>query len=216
MKNKTKAGIVFLVVLIIASILIAVDMLKPVTLNQELEFWDVWPKEGTEYMSEEMQISDDPYFVYSAVSEGTGLNGKDEYVILIGKKRGIGNKSYDVATYWPQADETLETTEYLNIYNSPEKEIKKGSNYFGSLYVGTVPANCTSIEIQGVQATMVKQSFTLNGNDVSFYLYYCIIEEPEYPDKATVIVTDMDGSKYSVYNADGGEYPILTKVNSVS
>lgn len=212
MKKKTKAGIVFLAVLIIALIIIAVDMLKPVTLSQELEFWDICPKEDTVYISETVPINGKNYFIYSTVSEGTGLNGKDEYVILTGKVDGINNNSYDIFSYWGQGDEVLDTTKYLNVYDSPNDEIKKGKNYFGSVYAGTVPITCTSVEIQGVQATMVKQSFTLNGNDVSFYLYYCIIEEPEYPDKATVIVTDMDGSKYSVYNADGGEYPILTKI----
>lgn len=213
METRKKIGcVVAPIVILVVAVLAVIDLLSPVTLSEELEFWNVWPKEGTEYISETVPINGKNYFVYSAVSEGTGLNGKDEYIILTGKVGGINNNSYNIFSYSGQDDKIIGATEYLNVYDFPHDEIKKGKNYFGSVYVGTVPITCTSVEIQGVQATMAKQSFTLNGQDVSFYLYYCIIEEPEYPDNATVIVTDMDGSKYSVYNADGGEYPILTKI----
>lgn len=216
MAKKTKAVIVLLVLAIIVSIIVFNYMLKPTTLSQELKFWDINPNQNVEYISENMLFDHKPYFVYATLSEGTGPDGKDQYIIATGNIKGIRNNKYNVVSYWEQEDELLTSSKYLNVYDFPERIIEDGKNYIGSIYVGTVPITCTSVTIQGKQATMVEQSFDLNGEKAHFYLYYCAVEESGYSDGANVIVTDKDGVTYSVSTVDGGEYPILTKVNTVS
>lgn len=216
MAKKTKAVIVLLVLVIIVLIIVFNYLLKPITLSQELEFWNISPNQNVEYISENMSFDNKPCFVYAALSEGTGPDGKDQYIIATGNIKGIRNNKYNVVSYWEQEDELLTSSKYLNIYDFPERTIEDGKNYIGSIYVGTVPITCTSVTIRGKQATMVEQSFDLNGEKVHFYLYYCAVEESGYTDGANVIVTDKDGGTYSVSTVDGGEYPILTKVNTVS
>lgn len=116
-------------------------------------------------------------------------------------------------SYNEEEDQFLLSSEYLNIYDYPESEIKTGSNYYGSVYVGTVPASCQSVTINGIAAEMVRQTFELNGEQADFYLYYCMIEQSEYPEHTEVTVTDENGLSYSVSTVDGGEAPIITPIH---
>lgn len=212
MVKKTKLALVFLVVVLIAGIIVVAELIKPVTLGEELEFWSIVPKNDTEYISDNIEIGNNTLFVYSVLNDGTAENDKDQYIIAVGNIKGLKNNKYSIAEYWEQEDKLLTSSSYLNIYDYPEIEVKNGKDYIGSLYVGTVPITCTSVTIQGESATMVEQSFDLNGEKADFYLYYCVVKEAEYTDSADVKVTDENGKQYSVSTVDGGEYPILTEI----
>lgn len=211
-KLKRAVGIILVIIVIIVSIL-CVNAFIANPLSNELDFWGVRPKNNVEFISESVDIKDKEYFVYSALSDGSENNNIDQYVIAVGKISGINNNKYDLFSYSEQDDNALLSPKYLNIYDYPEAEIKTGSNYYGSVYVGTVPDSCQSVTINGLAATMVHQTFELNGKPANFYLYYCIVEQNEYPHNTEVIVTDENGSSYSVSTVDGGEYPIVNRIN---
>lgn len=101
-------------------------------------------------------------------------------------------------SFAPQEDNVILSKEYINVFDYPQFEIKDGSSYCGSIYVGTVPIDCKSVEIQGAQATLVEQSFNLNGKMANFYLYYCAIEENEYPDSVSVVCENKDDNKFNI------------------
>ncbi len=132
------------------------------------------------------------------LSEGTSVNGNDEYLIVIGNVRGVNNNRYEMTSFEPQVDKDVLSSEYINVFDFPQYEIKKGNSYLGSIYVGTVPIDCKSVEIQGKQATLVEQSFELNGKQANFYLYYCAVEENEYPDSVSVVCENKNGEKVNI------------------
>lgn len=148
---------------------------------------------GTEFQSENLNVGDKTAFIYTTLSEKTALNNKDEYIITIGKVRGINDNRYEMFSFEPQVDETILSDEYINIFDYPQFEIKNGNSYYGSIYVGTVPIDCKSVKIQGTKATLVEQSFDLNGKTAKFFLYYCAIEEDTYPDSVSVTCECKDG-----------------------
>lgn len=212
MKKLRRIGEIFLVFIVIIVSILCVNAFMPNPLREELDFWGVQPKNNVEFTSESVAVNGKEYFVYAALNDSAAENGDNQYIVAIGRISGIRNNKYELLSYNEEEDQFLLSSEYLNIYDYPESEIKTGSNYYGSVYVGTVPASCRSVTINGIAAEMVHQTFELNGEQADFYLYYCIIEQSEYPNNTEVIVTDENGFFYSVSTADGGEYPIVTKI----
>lgn len=215
-KEKMKKKIVLLSVtalLIIVAVALCVDAVMPNPLRNELDFLWIQPKNNVEFTSESVAVNGKEYFVYAALNDSAAENGDDQYIIAIGRISGINNNKYELLSYNEEEDQFLLSSEYLNIYDYPESEIKTGSNYYGSVYVGTVPASCQSVTINGIAAEMVRQTFELNGEQADFYLYYCMIEQSEYPEHTEVTVTDENGLSYSVSTVDGGEAPIITPIH---
>lgn len=199
--------------LIIVAVALCVDAVMPNPLRNELDFLGIQPKNNVEFTSESVAVNGKEYFVYAALNDSAAENGDDQYIIAIGRISGINNNKYELLSYNEEEDQFLLSSEYLNIYDYPESEIKTGSNYYGSVYVGTVPASCQSVTINGIAAEMVRQTFELNGEQADFYLYYCMIEQSEYPEHTEVTVTDENGLSYSVSTVDGGEAPIITPIH---
>lgn len=199
--------------LIIVTVALCVDAVMPNPLRNELDFLGIQPKNNVEFTSESVAVNGKEYFVYAALNDSAAENGDDQYIIAIGRISGINNNKYELLSYNEEEDQFLLSSKYENIYDYPESEIKTGSNYYGSVYVGTVPSSCRSVTINGIAAEMVRQTFELNGEQADFYLYYCMLEQGEYPDHAEVTVTDENGLSYSVSTVDGGEAPIITPIN---
>ena len=203
-KQKIKRiGFIVISLVIIITAFMFVDSLLPEPIEKSLEFWGITPKDNSEYMDEELSIHDKQFFVYTAV-DSDGEN--DVYTITTGDIKG---PKYEIVSNSEIEDIQLKVSEYsenLYISNYPEREIKKGSKYLGSIYVGIVPATCSSVLINGHEAKIVYQSFNLNGTDVAFNLYYCAIEDVY---NANLLLTDHDGTKYSVtpIEKDGLFYP---------
>ena len=195
-KQKIKRiGFIVISLAIIITAFICVDSLLPEPIEKSLEFWGINPKDNSEYMDEELYIHDKQFFVYTAV-DTDGEN--DVYTITTGDIKGPKLNKYEIVSNSEIEDIKLNVSEYsenLYISNYPEREIKKGSKYLGSIYVGIVPATCSSVLINGHEAKIVYQSFNLNGTDVAFNLYYCAIEDVY---DANLLLTDNDGTKYSV------------------
>lgn len=174
------------------------NYIKSYSIQDNMEIYNIYPINGTEFQSENLEVGNETVFIYSTLSEETALDNKDEYIITIGKVGGKNNNRYEIYSHSPQEDEAILSEEYINIYDFPQYEIKKGSEYFGSIYAGTVPIDCKSVTIQGKQATLVEQSFNLNGNNADFYLYYCAVNENVYPDSVSVVCEKDDGSKINI------------------
>lgn len=202
--NGKLIGIILAVILVIA---LGVDSFLPQSLEKSLEFWEITPKDNIEYTSDKLYIHDKEFFVYSALN--CKDDGKDVYTITVGEITGIKKNKYDIVNYREIEDAKLMDLTYSensNISNFPEHEVKAHSEYLGSIYVGTVPASCSSVLVNGEKAEMVKQSFVLNGEKVDFYLYYCAIED-EY--QVNLTIDDTDGKTYYVspIEKDGLVYP---------
>ncbi len=182
--------------------------MRPEPLTDSLKFWEIVPKNNTEYTSEKLYIDDKCFFVYSA------LNSNDTYTISVGDITGKKLNKYNIISYREIDNSELMLSDYSeksNISNFPELEVKNGSEYIGGIYAGTVPSTCDSILVNGVPAEMVKQTFQLNGKAVEFYLYYCAIEN-EYEVELTI--TDKDGTTYNVTSVESGglTYPNIKKI----
>lgn len=171
---------------------------KSYDVQDNSDVYDFVPVNGTEFQSENLSLGNKTAFIYSTLSEKTALNNKDEYIITIGKVNGINNNRYEIFSFVPQEDNIILSNEYINVFDYPQFEVKNGSSYYGSIYVGTVPIDCKSVEIQGTKATLVEQSFNLNGKFANFYLYYCAIEENEYPTSVSVVCESKDGSTFKI------------------
>lgn len=198
---------------IIASL--AVNPFLPEPLDAQLEFWDISPKEGMVFQSEDLNIGSKTYFIYAALCTENTDDSQDKYVVAVGEIKGIRKNKYDIWT--TSSDPYLSIIDYSYVSNYPEFEVKKGSKYLGSIYVGIVPASCTSVTIDNEPAKMVRQTFQLNGQSVDFYLYYCAIEQSQEPDQAAIIVTDLNGHTYSIHSifseSDGGEIPSISQIH---
>lgn len=182
--------------------------MRPEPLTDSLEFWEIVPKDNLEYTSEKLYIDDKCFFVYSA------LNSNDTYTISVGDITGKKLNKYNIISYREIDNSQLMLSDYsrkLNISNFPELEVKKGSEYIGGIYAGTVPSTCDSVLVNGVSAKMIKQTFQLNGKAVDFYLYYCAIEN-EY--EVDLTITDKDGTTYYVTPVEIGGlmYPNIKKI----
>lgn len=174
------------------------NYVKPYDIQDNASLYDYVPVSGTEFQSENLNVGNKTAFVYSTLSEKTAMNNKDEYIITIGKVYGVNNNRYEMFSFFPQVDDIILSDEYINVFDYPQLEVKRGKKYYGSIYAGTVPINCKSVEIQGVKATLVEQSFNLNGKPANFYLYYCAVEESESPDSASVVCELKDGRVFNV------------------
>ena len=213
-KNNKIFLLIILILLAIVTISFFVENnVKSYNIQDNFDIYDFVPISGTEFQSEDLVVGKKTAFVYSALSEGTALNNKDEYIITIGKVTGINNNRYEIFSFTPQEDKFILSNKYLNVFDYPQFEMKSGNSYYGSVYVGTVPLSCTSVTINNNKAQLVRQTFELNGKPADFYLYYCVVEEEQYPENVDVIVSDTDGHKYSVSTVDGGELPIISQIS---
>lgn len=200
---KTSSKRIFLLILPILLIIFILlffieNNVKSYDIQDNSDVYDFVSVNGTEFQSENLNLGNKIAFVYSTLSEKTALNNKDEYIITIGKVNGINNNRYEMFSFVPQEDNIILSSEYINIFDYPQFEMKNGSSYCGSIYVGTVPIDCKSVEIQGTKATLVEQSFDLNGKIANFYLYYCAIEENAYPTSVSVVCESKDGSTFEI------------------
>lgn len=193
----------FLLILPVLLIIIVVsyffeNYVSSYDIQDNSDFYDFDSVVSTEFQSEDIILGDKTAFVYSTLSQGTSFNNDDEFIIALGEVTGINSNRYEFFSFEPQEDSAILSDEYINIYDYPQLELKSGDTYYGSVYVGTVPADCESVEIQGHQATLVEQSFDLNGETANFYLYYCAVEESEYPDSVSVICETKTGKTFDI------------------
>lgn len=215
-KPRAAAAIVGVIVLLLAGFWIA-DDLQPVTLDEQLEFWNIYPKDGMSFQSENMAINGTDYFVYAALSDGTAEDGSDEYVITAGRMKGIRKNQYDIFSYSSvgNAADLVNNTPYSNISVCPQEMIKTSSKYFGSIYYGLIPASCTSLTVNGQPAKLVRQTFAVDGQTADFKLYYCAIEQSRYPKQDEIVYTD-GGHTYSAveeYSYKDGYITSITQID---
>lgn len=192
-------ALLILLIVILADILIS--ELTPMSAAESYggnEFANREQLYGTGFQSEDLEINGKKYFIYTTLDNAISNNEENQFVITVGEVTGIRKNRYTIKSFDPQETENCLSNEYINVYDSPQYEVKKGSKYFGSIYVGTVPIDCKSVTIQGKKATLVEQSFNLNGNNADFYLYYCAVSESAYPDSVSVVCEKEDGSKINI------------------
>lgn len=217
-KIKPKAAVAVLAVIVaVLAVVWIVDDLQPVTLNEELEFWNIYPKDDVSFQSENVTINGTDYFVYAALSGGTADDGSDEYVITAGRIKGVRQNQYDIFSYNPVGDaaDLVNNTPYSNISVCPQETIKTSSKYFGSIYYGLVPATCTSLTVNGQSAELVRQTFEVDGQTADFKLYYCAIEQSRYPRQDEIVYTD-GGHTYSAveeYSYKDGYITSITQID---
>lgn len=198
-KSPKKKFLLFVYIFAFIAICFVVENdIMPYSIQDNFDVFDVVPVNGTEFQSEDLEVNGKYAFIYTTVSEKTSLDNKDEYIIIVGRVRGINNNRYEMKSFSPQIDSDVLSNEYVNIFDSPQFEMKRGNSYYGTIYVGTVPIDCKSVEIQGNKATLVEQSFNLNGKKANFYLYYCAIEENEYPSSVSVVCENKNGEKFNI------------------
>lgn len=190
--------LVFIIVILVDVLISELTPLSAAESYGKNEFVNREQLYGTDFQSEDLEINGKKYFIYTTLDNSASNGEKNQFVITVGEVTGIRNNRYTIKSFEPQETENCLSNEYINVYDSPQYEIKKGSKYFGSIYVGTVPIDCKSVTIQGKQATLVEQSFNLNGNNADFYLYYCAVSENTYPDSVSVVCEKEDGSKINI------------------
>ena len=200
--KKTSKKVFLLILPIIFIIFILSFFIENYVISYDIQdnsnIYDFVSVSGTEFQSENLNLCDKTAFVYSTLSEKTAPNNKDEYIITIGKVNGINENRYEMFSFIPQEDNVILSNEYINVFDYPQFEMKKGDSYYGSIYVGTVPIDCKYVEIQGKKANLVEQSFSLNGKNANFYLYYCAIEEDSYPSSVSVVCERKNGSMLNI------------------
>lgn len=203
-KPRAAAAIVGVIVLILAGFWI-VDDLKPLSLDDSLDFYGIEPVEGTSFKSENMTINDTDYYVYATLNRGAAEDGTDEYIVTVGKLKGIRRNQNDFAMLESMDDSFVFPSGYTNVSNAGNFDVTKGSEYYGTVCYGTVPLSCTSLVIGDVPAKLVRQTFEVNGKQADFYIYYCAIYLPAGSDDwihdPEAIATDKNGHTYSIYTA---------------
>lgn len=201
MKNTSKKTFLFILPILIIIFAVSYffeNYVSSYDIQDNSDFFEFDSVESTEFQSENLILGDKTAFVYSTLSRGTSLDNGDEFIIVLGEVTGINSNRYEFSYFQPQIDSEILSDEYINIFDYPQLELKSGDTYYGSVYVGTVPIDCESVEIQGHQATLVEQSFDLNGETANFYLYYCAVEESEYPDSVSVICETKTGETFDI------------------
>lgn len=173
------------------------------------------PVNNIEFMSKSYDVGKYRVCVYACLNDDASLEGDDEFVITVAKLEGTLKNKYNIYTYSPQTDEEVLSPEYKYIVDFPTHEVKSGSRYYGSVYTGIAPADCESITIGGVEAEMERFTFDLNGKPADFYLYYCVIEQNEYPDELPVICRRTNGEQLSISSVDGEDAKV-TVIGSVN
>lgn len=199
-----KKRVIPVVIVVVIGILVIISNLQPSSLEDNFDFYYIEPIPETEFISEKMTVSDHSAFVYATLSAGTSsaVEGEDEFEICVGEYEGWLKNQLNFNSVTGIEDKYLWSPDYKNIVPYPEHEIKKGSHYYGSVYVGIAPLDCQSISIDGVNATMKRMTFTLNGQPADFYLYYCAVAQNEYPDSVPFVCTTKTGEEIQITNSD--------------
>lgn len=149
-------------------------------------FYEINPIENTEYLSDIHTIGKESFCTYAFLNENGADNGDDEFVITIAKIEGILNNRYNIYVFDPIDNDWLINPSYFNISHKPQYEVKKGDKYYGSVYVGILPADCKSVTVQGQKAILKNYSIDLNGKEANFVFYCCFVEESSYPENANI------------------------------
>lgn len=183
MKKRILVVIAVLVsVFIIGSI---VENLKPKDIRDEM-FFNINPVEETEFISDIYKINKENLCTYAFLNSASADNGNDEFVITVAKLEGIRNNRYEIYSFAPQKDDILLNPSYNNISYYPDYEVKKGDNYYGSVYMGIIPADCKKLTIDGTDAVLKKYSIKLNGKTADFIFYSCFVEQKSYPESVKI------------------------------
>ena len=172
------------------------------------------PVSNIEYYSEKYKVGNHTVAIYACLDADGSENDTEQFVINVAEIKGpLKNKYYLYANDYI-SDEEIFNPDYSYIVDYPSYEVKSGSKYYGSVYAGIAPPDCESITIGGVKAEMEKMTFDFKGKTVDFYLYYCIIEQDEYPEHISVICQKTDGESLSVSSDFESDSDIASKGNS--
>lgn len=201
--------------MIIATVIIVSTFFVYDTLKSESLYNDAFEiscVNGIEYQSEHMDIGNNTVFVYAALNDNSSEYNTDEFIVCVGGVKGILNNKYRIYSYREIPDGYILNPDIRNIVNIPEYSLKKGTDYYGSVFVGIAPLDCKSIVIDGVNSHLKRMSFEINGNQVNFNLYYCVVPKNEYSDNVDFVYINNDNQKFSVQTHDGEEYSEVIKI----
>lgn len=131
--NKNFLLIILILLAIVTISFFVENNVKSYNIQDNFDIYDFVPISGTEFQSEDLVVGKKTAFVYSALSEGTALNNKDEYIITIGKVTGINNNRYEIFSFTPQEDNFILSNKYSNVFDYPQFEMKSGNSYYKSV-----------------------------------------------------------------------------------
>lgn len=209
---KTRNKVLIFAIIILVSTFFVFDILESESLyNNAFEINCV---NNIEYQSENIGVDNNTVFVYAALNDNSSEYNTDEFIICVGQVEGILKNKYRLYSYRGIPENYIYTPDLRNIVNFPEYTLKKGSNYYGSVFVGIAPLDCKSINIDGTEANLKRMTFEINGTKVDFYLYYCVFEQDEYSNYADVIYTNNDGKQFKIEAVDGKEYSKVIEINN--
>lgn len=200
-KSKIK-GIVAIAIFCIVVLGIIVNEFLPSAITDN-EFFNMQVVDGIQFQSENVTVGRQTVCVYAFLTNDDSKEN-DEFVITVAQVQGILKNQYNIYCYALQEDIWLTKPDYKNISSFPRYSVKKGSTYFGSVYFGIVPADCKQVIINGATALLKHMAFNLNGENVDFNLYYCMIEE-EYPSTVEMFCINTAGEKFQIQSVDGAE-----------
>ncbi|MBE6741555.1 MAG: hypothetical protein E7570_04540 [Ruminococcaceae bacterium] len=183
MKNK-KIRIILIAVVAFIAITALVQNMLPKNINDDFGI-DINPVKNTEYIGDSHTIGGQTLYVYSFLNNSSD-NNEYEFVVTIAKVEGLLNNRHNIYVNFTIEENEMINPSYHNIVLHPQYEIKKGNKYYGSVYVGAVPADCKKLKIDGVNAELKAYSFDLNGKNASFNLYSCFVEQDSYPDSVDI------------------------------
>ncbi|MGN0521389.1 MAG: hypothetical protein ACI4IQ_01990 [Eubacterium sp.] len=174
--NKKKKIILIMISIALAVILILniVSRCTPIDIHDG--FFYINPSNSIEFQTDNYTIGKTTVCGYVTLNEGTSDTGEDEFIITVAKVEGFFKNQYKIYSCETATDEELKNPTYFNISYAPNLEIKKSSNYYGSVYCGIVPSRCKSITFNGVEAVLKRFTFNYNGTDVDFKYYFCAID----------------------------------------
>lgn len=208
---KTRNKVLTIAVIILVSVFFVFDILKPESIYNDA--FEINCVNNIEYQSENISVDNNTVFVYTALNDNSSEYSTDEFVICIGQVKGILKNKYSLYSYRGIPENYISAPDIRNIVNFPEYSLKKGSHYYGSVFVGIAPLDCQSINIDGIEAHLESMTFEINGTEANFYLYYCVVEQDEYSDFADVIYTSNNGKQFKIEAADGSEYSNIIEIN---
>lgn len=180
MKLKATLSVIFVVICVLVLGCIFSN-LQP---KEILENTAYNPVEDTESFSELHIVSDEELFTYAFLNNSDEADILDTFTITIGKLEGILKNRYVLYTSIEINDETLLNPSYFDMVRYPQMEIKDGENYYGSVYTGIAPTDCTKLTIDGQNAILQPYSIDINGKHAEFVVYSCFVEQNEYPESA--------------------------------
>lgn len=216
MKKKTakKArGIVAAIIVIVAIVALAVSAFLPSGITDDA-FFETQGIDNIQFQSPNQKIGSETWCVYACLtSDDSNNTPQSQFVITAVRAQGILKNQYNVYAYAPQEEIWLTQPDYKYICAFPQYPVKSGSAYYGSVYFGIVPKDCTQVMINGTAAQLQHMEFELNGKTADFNLYYCLLNETEaQADNTEMIVTDASGEKWQVQSSDGAEYSTVTRI----